>query len=60
MGFKSAKNNHYTCRIDGNIADFKWVSQASEKMRSRSTTLVTDGRTLTVITDMKTESFTRN
>lgn len=60
MGFKSAKNNYYTCRIDGNIADFKWVNQSSEKMRSRSTTLDVSGGTLTVNTDMKTESFTKN
>lgn len=60
MGFMSAKRNYYTCRVDGNVADFKWVNKSSEKMRSRSTTIQINGNRLTVESDMKTENFTKN
>lgn len=58
MGFMSSKPNYYTCRVDGNVAEFKWVNNSSEKMRSRSTKIEIDGSKLTITSDMKTESFT--
>lgn len=60
MGFMSAKHNYYTCRVDGNVAEFKWVNNSSEKMRSRSTRIEINGDRLTVESDMKTESFTKS
>ncbi len=57
MGFVSAKGNFYSCQIDGGVVDFAWVNKSGENMRSRSTSFtVTDG-TLTVKTDMVTETF---
>ncbi len=58
MGFRSAKQNYYTCRVDVDVADFKWINKSSEKMRSRSTEIEIDGSNLTIKSDMKTESFT--
>ncbi len=59
MGFWSAKQNYYTCRIDGDVVDFRWVNKSSEKMRSQSTKIEFSRNKLTVISDMKTESFTK-
>lgn len=58
MGFMSERQNYYTCRVDGDVADFLWVNKSFEKMRSQSTKFEINGSTLTVETDMKTENFT--
>jgi len=60
MGFRSAKQNYYTCRVDDRVADFRWLNKSSESMKSRSTKIVVSDGTLTVISDMKTERFTKS
>lgn len=57
MGYVSAKGNTYTCRVDGNVADFAWINKSGENMRSRTTTFAIAGPRLTVKTDMMTEVF---
>ncbi|WP_298568016.1 hypothetical protein [uncultured Aliiroseovarius sp.] len=57
MGFVSEKKNLYTCRVDGDVAEFKWVNKSSEKMHSRSTKVEISGPSLIVKSDIKTESF---
>ncbi len=59
MGFRSERQNYYTCRVDGEIADFYWLNDSSEKMTSRSTRIKLFGNELKIITDLSTEAFTK-
>jgi hypothetical protein len=57
MGFRSAAQNYYTCRIDGNNVDFVWKNDASVDMRSQNTKFIVRGNELTVTTDLAAETF---
>lgn len=59
MGFVSAKNNYYTCRADGGVADFRWTNKSGEQMTSRVTSYSIVGPSLTVKSDLQTETFGR-
>jgi hypothetical protein len=59
MGFASAEQNYYTCRVEGNVADLAWINRSAEDMRSRSTTFSIIGNALTVKSNMNTERFSK-
>jgi len=59
MGFVSAKNNYYTCRADGGVADFRWINKSGEQMTSRVTKYSVAGSSMTVESDLQTETFER-
>jgi hypothetical protein len=59
MGFRSAESNYYTCRVDGGVADFRWINKSGEQMNSRVTQFEVQASTLTVKSDMQTEVFER-
>lgn len=57
FGFRSAKGNLYTCRIEGNVAAFHWLTASGQEMESRSTTFALADDRLVITTDILEERF---
>ncbi|MFG6565941.1 hypothetical protein ACGYLI_17130 [Sulfitobacter sp. 1A13421] len=58
FGLQGSGGVVYGCRIDGNKTSFHWVNKDGTTMKSNSTTFEVNGGSLTVKTDLLTESFT--
>ena len=57
FGFRSASGNLYTCRIQGERVEFRWLNKSGGTMNSNSTMFRVQGNVLTIQTDMKEEVF---